>query len=49
MGKKRGYEIVEGMIVCHGGGHNDTICMAERRTTEQMELIPANNSITGGE
>ena len=43
MGKKRGYEIVEGMIVCHGVGHNDTICMAERRTVEQMELSTANN------
>jgi hypothetical protein len=32
MGKKRGFEIVEIMLVCHGGGHNDTICMAERRT-----------------
>ena len=41
MGKKRGYEIAEGMIVCHGVGHNDTICMAERRAVEQMELLPA--------
>lgn len=31
MGKKRNYEIVEGMIVCHGGGHNDTLVIAERR------------------
>jgi len=30
MGKKRGYEIEEIMLVCHGGVHNDTICMAER-------------------
>lgn len=31
MGKKRGYEIIEIMLVCHGGAHNDTICLAERK------------------
>ncbi len=31
MGKKRGWEIKEIMLVCHGGGHNDTICMAEQK------------------
>lgn len=31
MGKTRGYEIVEILLVAHGGGHNDTICMAERK------------------
>ena len=31
MGKKRGFEIVEILLVCHGGAHNDTICMAEKR------------------
>lgn len=30
MGISRGFEILEIMLVCHGGGHNDTICMAER-------------------
>ena len=29
MGKKRGFEIVEILMVCHGGQHNDTICVAE--------------------
>jgi len=29
MGIKRGYEIIEIKLVCHGGAHNDTICMAE--------------------
>jgi len=29
MGKKNGFEISDMMIVCHGGAHNDTICMAE--------------------
>ena len=31
MGKERGFEIVELLLVCHGGAHNDTICIAERR------------------
>lgn len=31
MGQKHGFEQIEIMIVCHGGGHNDTICLAERR------------------
>lgn len=29
MGAKRGFEISEILLVCHGGQHNDTICMAE--------------------
>jgi hypothetical protein len=32
MGQKRGYEIIEILIVAHGSAHNDTICMAERKT-----------------
>jgi len=31
MGVKRGYEIEEILLVSHGGGHNDTICVAERK------------------
>ncbi len=31
MGEKRGFEILEIFLVAHGGGHNDTICVAERR------------------
>ena len=31
MGINRGYEIEEILLVCHGGVHNDTICMAERK------------------
>lgn len=31
MGITRGYEMVETMLVAHGGGHNDTICIAERK------------------
>lgn len=29
MGKKRGYEITEILLVAHGGAHNDTICVSE--------------------
>lgn len=31
MGRKRGYEQIEILMVCHGGAHNDTICLAERK------------------
>lgn len=36
MGIKHGFEIEEIMIVCHGAAHNDTICMAERRTQPSL-------------
>lgn len=32
MGKARGYEPIEILLVNHGGAHNDTICMAERKS-----------------
>lgn len=32
MGKGRGYEILEILLVAHGGAHNDTICLAERKS-----------------
>ena len=39
MGKSRAFEIIEIMMVCHGGAHNDTICIAERRVSNpQMQL-----------
>ncbi len=31
MGIKRGYQIKEIMLVAHGGGHNDTVCVAEEK------------------
>lgn len=31
MGIGRGYELLETLLVAHGGGHNDTICIAERK------------------
>jgi hypothetical protein len=39
MGVERGFSLVEVMLVCHGGAHNDTICIAEKRVAEQMSLI----------
>jgi hypothetical protein len=31
IGKTRGFEIIEILLVSHGGGHNDTICTVERK------------------
>jgi hypothetical protein len=39
MGRKRGYELIEIMMVCHGGAHNDTICIAERKLHEKLTLF----------
>lgn len=36
MGKKYGFEIIEILLVCHGGSHNDTICMAERKLVKKQ-------------
>jgi hypothetical protein len=33
------YEPVEMVMVAHGGAHNDTICMAERKIAHQTELM----------
>ncbi len=33
MGIGRGYVLEEVLLVAHGGGHNDTICVAERKAT----------------
>jgi len=34
MGKSRGYILEDLLLVCHGGAHNDTICIAERKETK---------------
>lgn len=39
MGRYRGFEIVEILLVCHGGSHNDTICMAERKIGHQFRMF----------
>lgn len=38
IGKTRGFEIIEILIVSHGGGHNDTLCTVERKIN-QTKLI----------
>jgi hypothetical protein len=38
-GSGLGFEIEEILLVCHGGGHNDTICMAERRRLDYQEQL----------
>jgi hypothetical protein len=40
MGMKRGFTIEEILIVSHGDAKNDTLCTAERRTSEQLVLFP---------
>ena len=37
MGKKRGFEIVEIMLVNQGGPHQDIICLAERRLPSGLD------------
>lgn len=39
-GKGRGFELLEILLVCHGGAHNDTICLAERRITDTQLALP---------
>ena len=39
MGMKRGFTIDEVLLVAHGGAHYDTICLAERKTSEQLKLF----------
>lgn len=39
MGIGRNYEMIELMLVAHGGGHNDTICVAERKLAAPKDLL----------
>ncbi len=43
-GMGAGWETLEIMLVCHGGAHNDTICLAERMTHKQDDLFNLPNS-----
>lgn len=36
--KKRGFEIIEILLICHGRGHNDTICTIEQKKWHQNKL-----------
>lgn len=37
-GKKRGFEIIEILLIAHGGGHNDTIITVEQKLGSFLEL-----------
>jgi len=37
LGKKRGFEIVEILLVAHGGNHNDTICVVEKKINSSIK------------
>jgi hypothetical protein len=39
IGKSRNFKITELMLVCHGRAHNDTICIAERRTQGVLNFV----------
>ena len=41
-GMGKGWKLEELMLVAHGGCHNDTICMAERRLADEPDLFTAN-------
>ena len=38
IGKTRGFEIKEILLVAHGGNHNDTICIAEQKALNLFTL-----------
>lgn len=38
VGMGREFERLETLLVCHGGAHNDTICVADRRVSVASEL-----------
>jgi len=35
LGKHRGFEIIEILLVAHGGNHNDTICTVEKKIRQR--------------
>jgi len=39
MGSGMGFEPLEYLLVAHGGAHNDTICVAERRVPNMFEAV----------
>jgi len=40
VGMGAGFETVEIVLVCHGGAHNDTICVVDRMISSQTSLFP---------
>lgn len=48
MGKTFGFRPLEILMVCHGGAHNDTICVAERRIPDkQLGLFDQRDPVSG--
>jgi len=43
-GKKRGFEIVEILLVAHGGGHNDTIVTVEQKVNYTLDSYASDSS-----
>ena len=43
-GKKRGFEIIEVLLVAHGGHHNDTIVVVERKMNHTLNFIGRKNN-----
>ena len=39
IGKKNGFEIVEILMVAHGGWHNDTIVVVEKKKEAQQWIL----------
>jgi hypothetical protein len=39
LGKARGFEITKILLVCHGAGHNDTICTVEEKINESSSSV----------
>lgn len=46
MGEKRRYELIDVLLVCHGTGHNDTICIAERKLPPERDLFAQNTQVS---
>lgn len=46
LGKSRGFEIQRILLVAHGGNHNDTICVVEKKVNNT--LIPTNRNKENG-
>jgi tRNA1(Val) A37 N6-methylase TrmN6 len=38
LGKNRGFKIIEILLVAHGGNHNDTICVVEKKVQGKLAL-----------
>jgi len=47
MGKGRSFAPEEVLIVTHGGGHNDTLCFAERMIGKQASIFDLNETFMG--